>query len=543
MKTRELSKSEWMHRYKKKIIFGILAVMTVSIVLTILFIAHTLRSRLIEDSKNKTGELSDVIGSSLRHLMLVRNTEKIQETLEIIGRGEYSIIKAFILDKSGKVVYSSNKNEIGSLINRFQDQSCRGCHTRPGAIPPQTTMLIDSGADQILRNVNVIHNERQCHVCHGPSDRVNGKLIIDRSVKPTASLITNIELILALSGGICLIILVPLLSKLLSAGVNTYIKEVDERSTELSMLYQIVERLSKTIEIEELKSIVIESVSELFDPDEVHIVLPRDGADYTGAIWRKTDRRTERRMGPGEDPYREEILSWLHGDLVAVEISKERPIVSVPVIKGEHRVALIIVRKDDRNFNAFSLSLIKAMSSHIAVAFENAALYRIAITDELTGLYTQRHFRHTIEKKFDLFERYGEKLALLMIDIDNFKKINDTFGHPAGDRVLKDISQCILHSTRDQDFNFRYGGEEFAVILPSTDSGAGRVVAERIRELIEVNTFTAGDGKLKMTVSIGVASCPENAGTIRDLVMEADKSLYEAKRTGKNRVVMSRVRA
>jgi diguanylate cyclase (GGDEF)-like protein len=542
MKTTELTKSEWMHRYKKKIIAGILAVMSVSIVLTMIFIAQTLRSRLMEDSKNKTGELSEVIGSSLSHLMLVRNTEKIQETLELIGKGEYSIIKAFILDKSGKVVYSSNRNEIGTVINRFQDESCRGCHTRPGAIPQQTTMLLESGSGLVLRNVNVIHNEKQCHACHAPSDRINGKLIIDRSVKPTSSLITDIELILVFSGGLCLVILVPLLSKLLAAGVNTYIKEVDERSTELSMLYQIVERLSKTIEIEELKNIVIETICELFDPDEVHIVLPRESSDYSGVIWRKNDRKTERRMGPGEDPYRAEIISWLHGDLFDVDISKDRTTVCLPVNKGDRRVALIIIKKAEGDFNLFSLNLIKAMSSHIAVAFDNAALYRIAITDELTGLYTQRHFRHTIKKKFALFEQYGEKLALLMIDIDNFKKINDTYGHPAGDRVLKDIAQCILHSTRDQDFNFRYGGEEFAVILPSTDAAAGQVVAERIRDLIEVNSFTAGDTQLKMTVSIGVACCPENARSIRDLVIEADKSLYEAKKTGKNKIVLSAAR-
>ncbi len=540
MENKELTPSEWMHRYKKRIIFGILTVLTASIVLTMLFIAQMLRSRLVEDGKKETRELSAVIESSMRHLMLVRNTEKIQETLEGIGKSESSIIKAFILDTRGRVVYSSKKNEIGQTINRFEDRSCRPCHTAPGEKPQQTTLLLDSGPVRILRNVNVIQNEPQCHTCHSPSDRINGKLIIDRSLEPTSSLIAGVEIIIAASGALCLIILVPVLSKLLSRAVNTYIREVDARSTELSMLYMIVERLSKTIEIEELKQIVIDTIVELFAPDEVHIVLPREGSEYSGVIWKKTDGKTERRMGPGTDPYREAIIAWVHGHLVDVENSDNNRVVCIPVTKGSHRLALIIIRKNNARFNAFSLKLMKAMGSHIAVAFENAALYRIAITDELTGLFTKRHFRHTIEKKFDLFEHYGDKLTLLMIDIDDFKKINDTYGHPAGDHVLRDLSQCIRHSTRDQDFDFRYGGEEFAVILPATDGASGKVVAERIREIIELTWFTIGEKRLKLTVSIGVASCPANAATIRDLVLEADKALYEAKRTGKNQVVESR---
>ena len=421
MKTHELIKTAWMHQYKRKVILGILAVLTLSIVITMVLTARTLRTRLIEDSKSKTWELSEVIASSLRHLMLVRNTGKIQETLESFGRSESSIAKAFILDRKGRVIYSSRPEEIGMVIDRLQDASCRVCHTSPGAIPQQTTIMMEGDRGAVLRNVSVIRNDRQCHACHLPEQRINGKLIIDRSVKPTWALISDIELILVLSGVFCLVLLVPLLSKLLSRGVNTYIQEVDARSTELAMLYMIVERLSKTIEMEELKQIVIETVVELFDPDEVHIVLPRDASDYSGVIWRRSDRKIERRMGPGADPHREAIIAWMHGDLPDIEVSADGRTTVIPVDKGTNRLALLIIIKADGKVNPFGVKLMKAMGTHIAVAFENAALYRIAITDELTGLYTKRHFRMTIEKKFDLFEHYGEKLTLLMIDIDNFK--------------------------------------------------------------------------------------------------------------------------
>jgi diguanylate cyclase (GGDEF)-like protein len=200
------------------------------------------------------------------------------------------------------------------------------------------------------------------------------------------------------------------------------------------------------------------------------------------------------------------------------------------------------VRRTDRLFDAHDLELIRAMDSHIAVAFDNAALYHIAITDELTGLYSKRHFRNTIEKKFQLYEKYGETLSLLMIDIDDFKKVNDTYGHPAGDAVLRTVAGRVLSAIRERDLGFRYGGEEFAVLLQATESSGGVYVAERIREQVIAAATRVNGHELRVTVSIGVASIPEHARTIRDLVSEADKALYVAKKAGKNRVVLGEVR-
>jgi diguanylate cyclase (GGDEF)-like protein len=536
----EMNRSEWLYRYKKKVIIGIIGVISLSVVLTMFFIARTLRNHLLADSKANTLEVSEVIESSLRSLMLVRNSQSIQEALEVIGKRDSSIVKAFILDKTGKVVYSSKKNEIDTVIDRFHDGSCKGCHTGPVAVPRETTTVISVDGQEVLRNVNIIYNEKTCHGCHAASDRINGKMIIDRSIQPTYALITHIELMLALSAGLCLVILVPLLSRLLSRWVDTYIKEILTRSTELSMLYMMVERLSKTIEMEELKRAVVATISELFNADEIHIILPHEARVYSGVVWKKSDNSIERGLAPDEDPDRDIVFSWLRGEQDELRISSDKKEVSMPIAKGQNRLALIIIRKQDGIINVLGLDLVKAMGAHIAAAFENASLYRMAITDELTGLYSKRHFHTMIEKKFALYEQYGEKLTLLMIDADNFKQINDTYGHPAGDQVLREVARCIVRSTREQDFDFRYGGEEFSVLLPATDGASGKFVAERIRELIQRTAFTAGETTVNMTVSIGVASCPANAQTIRALVVEADKALYEAKRAGKNQVVPSR---
>ena len=535
----EFKIADWLFLYKRKITVGILTALTVSIAITMIFIGVTLRSRLISDSKVKTEELSGVIKLSIGHLMLTRDPGEIQSTLVAIGRTESSIVKAFILDKQGRVAYSSHKEEVGTLIDRFSNYSCKGCHTGPVAIPHETTVVIATDKEQVLRNVSIIYNEKICHSCHDPSDRINGKLIIDRSMKSTDELITTVEMIIVIPGIVCLVFLVPFLSRLLSRGVDKYIQEIFLKSTELTLMYGIVERLSKTIEIEELKPIIIEIITEAFGADQIEIILPKEGREYGGVHWEKAVNRIERRKNGEQDPLRTVIDDWLEEKLTEERISESLKEVYMPISKGSSRSALIVLRKTEGSFDPQRLVLVRAMASHISVAFENAALYHIAITDELTGLYSKRHFRFSMEKKFTFFESFGEKLTLLMIDIDNFKKVNDTYGHPAGDTILKDISQCIQYSTRDGDTAFRYGGEEFAVILPATDVSGGRLVAERMRKQIESQTFKIGDQAYKITVSIGAATCPANAVTIKDLIMESDKALYEAKRAGKNRVVAS----
>jgi diguanylate cyclase (GGDEF)-like protein len=536
---RDMQPAEWLYRYKRKIILGVILVLSLAVIATIFTIALVLRARLLDDSKGKTRELSQVIRLSLSNLMLVRNPGSIQTTLEAIRSGESSVVRAFILDKGGRVAYSSEKREIGAVIDRFTERSCNGCHTGPVTVPQETTMLIRVDGQDVLRNVEIIHNEKPCHACHPASDRINGKLIIDRSMQATSALITKVELMLVFSGLFCLVVLVPFMSRVVSKGMDKYIKEILLKSSELSLLYRIVERLSKTIDMEELKTIVVEIIREILDTDEIDVIFPKENREYGGIVWKKKENKVDRRMFPEDDPDRDAISAWVNDELREEKISGEKNVIYMPIVKNDARLALIIAKKSSGSFDRVGISLVRAMGSHIAVALENAALYQLAITDELTGLYSQRHFRNVMEKKFALYEHFGEKMTLLMIDIDNFKKINDTYGHPAGDRVLKEVGHCLRASTRDEDTDFRYGGEEFAVILPATGSKGGSFVAERIRAMIAGNAFMVEDRRLDVTVSIGVASCPEHAATIRDMIVAADKALYEAKRAGKNRVALS----
>ncbi len=158
----------------------------------------------------------------------------------------------------------------------------------------------------------------------------------------------------------------------------------------------------------------------------------------------------------------------------------------------------------------------------------------LSLTDALTGLYNRRHFDNTIEREFMRSKRYGGDLSLAIIDIDFFKKINDTYGHLCGDYILKEAAYLIMDNFRKTDFVFRYGGEEFVVILTETNLASSKIPLERLRAKIAEYPFVFNGQPLHITVSTGVSS--NNAETIEEFLDNADKALYRAKQTGRNKV-------
>jgi len=537
-KKTEGSGQDWLLRYKKKIILAIVWIITAAVVLTMLTIAWTLRAQLMTQSMLQAQELGALIHSSLNHLMQVRDPDRMQTTLEAIGRENPSLVRAFILDSRGRVAYSTDRREIDSVIDRFTHVSCKGCHSGAVVVPHDTTMTITIEGKRVQRYVHVIENQPSCHGCHAASTRINGKLIIDRSLEATDALVRTVVAIICILGFGCLLVLVPFLWRILSKGVNTYIAEIRLKSSELVTLYSIVERLSTTIDLEELKRIIIDIISDAYRADEIDMVMPSEYREMGAIVWSKTGRSMARKKVDPASELHGLIQRWLEDPAAEPSVTGNGRSITMPVAKGGTRLALIVVHSSQQTFDEEHLPLIRGMANHIAVAFDNAMLYQLAITDELTGLYSPRYFRQAISKKHVLFEEYGEKMTLLMVDIDNFKRVNDTHGHPAGDAILKEVSRCILSAVRTDDLAFRYGGEEFAVILPATDPDAGKAVAERMRALIEHYPFKADQHVLSITVSIGIAAWPASAETIKEIILQADKALYEAKHSGKNRVVV-----
>lgn len=167
---------------------------------------------------------------------------------------------------------------------------------------------------------------------------------------------------------------------------------------------------------------------------------------------------------------------------------------------------------------------------------QEEAMKRLSVTDELTGLFNHRFFYQCLEKEADRARRYRHPLTLVIIDLDNFKKYNDTWGHIQGDRALATAAAVLKSAVRSTDIVARYGGEEFAIILPMTDLVSAKVICERIRESLAATPIPAGKGSTEpLTASFGAVSL-ESTMTAEQLVKEADKILYFAKNCGKNLV-------
>ncbi len=165
-------------------------------------------------------------------------------------------------------------------------------------------------------------------------------------------------------------------------------------------------------------------------------------------------------------------------------------------------------------------------------------LETLAAVDWLTGLYNRRHFETLAQAELARSQRYMRPLTLMMLDIDHFKDVNDTYGHATGDRVLQALATVCLATKRDADVAARLGGEEFALLLPETTAGAAMQFAERLRQQIRDCAPVVNGEKLPITVSIGIAGSSLTTSGVQPLLSHADQALYEAKRSGRNRVVL-----
>jgi len=357
---------------------------------------------------------------------------------------------------------------------------------------------------------------------------------------------------LGITGVVFLFLPVLILKSLL----KLYIKN-DIANKELTALYEVARSLGSSLDIERILNLILEETRRVVKyhtgiiylwREEEQLLIP---AAIQSPYYKQLQRVTVQ-MGEG-------IIGWAakSGQATIVYDSKSdkqlrnepgvtqflRSLLVVPLSADDRVIGVMVLGKREVDgFGESQMKLLTILGSQAAVATAKALLYKkieqMAITDGLTKVYNHRFFYQRIEEETLRAKRYGKVFSLIMMDIDFFKRFNDTYGHKAGDKALANVARILKETTRNVDLAARYGGEEFAVILPETDKDGAMAIADRIRRAIKNTPFEIDPAKpmVGVTVSIGVASFPEDASGYADLIEGADQALYQAKNTGKNKV-------
>ena len=218
----------------------------------------------------------------------------------------------------------------------------------------------------------------------------------------------------------------------------------------------------------------------------------------------------------------------------------DRVCLGVPLVAANNRVIGIVTFDHPAGFSLTGMAMqsLSLILTIVAIAMETARLFQSAVYDGLTELFIRRYFDLRLAEEENRIKRYGGKMAIVILDIDHFKRVNDTYGHQVGDAVLTETSAIIKSSVRlDVDSPCRYGGEEFVIIMPDTDLGGALIVAERIRHRVQSHLFPGPGDPFRVTISGGVAFMDEENFVARqELLKGADEALYRAKEEGRNQI-------
>jgi len=324
------------------------------------------------------------------------------------------------------------------------------------------------------------------------------------------------------------------------------------------LVYSISNTVRSSVNIQKVLETAVQQIGSTFDVSRCLILRSVDTADQL-TVFEFTQPNTSSiqslffcdvglqfasqvltRFNPHEvDEQNIEKLGYDRGFFRTMQIQSA---LIVPLVMRERILGAVLLQhcSEAKEWSIDDVSLVGSLADNLSVAIENAELHREreqqAVTDGLTGVANRRSFTETFAREFERAKRYGEPLSLVIIDLDFLKKINDTYGHQAGDEAIKSIGKMLKQSSRSVDLPARYGGEEFCLLLPNTDIEMAEQSAERLRRLIN-DTDIQGPGKI--SASLGVATYPLHADEPDALFQRADEALYVAKQTGRNRVCVA----
>jgi diguanylate cyclase (GGDEF)-like protein len=329
------------------------------------------------------------------------------------------------------------------------------------------------------------------------------------------------------------------------------------QNQELTIFHDVAKALTSSLDLDSILQTIMEKMAEYFRPDTWSLLMvdeSREELYFAIAVGSAAESLKNIRLKVGEG-----IAGWVakHGERLVVpdvytdvrfakridELTKweTRSIICVP-LRSKHRV-LGVIQLVNVNMDGFAEQefFLQSLCDFAAIAIENARsvekIQELTITDDCTGLYNARHLYKTLETEVYRSSRFNYEFTVLFIDLDHFKQVNDTHGHLIGSKLLAEIGYLIKAQLRLIDYAFRYGGDEFVVLLPQTGKESSLVVALRLQESLRASCFCKEEGlNLNIRASIGLATYPHDAKTPHDVIRQADEMMYLVKNSTRDNI-------
>src|SRR5437868_4583060 len=330
---------------------------------------------------------------------------------------------------------------------------------------------------------------------------------------------------------------------------------------ELNIFHDVAKALTSTLNLDSVLQTIMEKMAEYFRPDTWSLLMVDEVTDelyFAIAVGDASESLKSVRLKVGEG-----IAGWVakHGEQLIVpdvytdprfakridDMTKwrTRSMICVP-LRAKHRTLGVIqlINCVLDNFSDRELFFLQALCDYAAIAIDNAKaverIQELTITDDCTGLYNARHLYKTLEAEVYRSARFGHEFSVIFIDLDHFKNVNDTHGHLVGSKLLNEIGYAIKTNLRLIDSAFRYGGDEFVVLLPQTGKEAALLVARRLRDVFRQSAFLKDDGlNLNVRASIGLASYPHDAKSAHEIIRQADEMMYSVKNTTRDNIAVA----
>ncbi len=449
---------------------------------------------------------------------------------------------AFLVDGEGKVIVHPDPDLMLNQANLHEHPLVKGVQGTEwlGASAPVPLLgwkaVVQESADEALQPLR--HLSREAYLWLGLGLLV-AVLLGFSSVRTVTAPVQKLrEAALAVTGG-ALETQVDVRSRDelgdLAEAFNTMTRGLREREG-----LKLGLALSESLELEAVLEKLLDSLGRVVRFDDAAVLV--ETRDALNVIVTRGPRGKEasQRLVPNATHVEEAVFTHQPA------LNDGRQMMALPLVQRSVVIGIVCLESRQKPYSEAEVRVANSLTKPAAMAVENARLFdevqRYATLDGLTGTFNRRHFMERAQQAYDNARRFGHALTAMMLDVDHFKRINDRHGHHVGDQVLRVLAERCRSSLRSVDLLGRYGGEEFAIVLPgATEQSAATVLAERIRHRVAEEPIQTDDGPVRVTISIGVASMDAQMRSPEDLFKRADAALYEAKQAGRNRVVQDAV--